>query len=142
MMAGTSAPAAERPREPAVEPARRSLLRSFWRDAAGFWGRRGTRVSWILSGGLLLIVLLNLAACYGMNACHRVVFDALEARDSGTVLRLSMLYLPLLAASVFLSVMQLCSRMTIQRRWRAWLNTLVIDRWLGNGRHYQLNVMG
>jgi vitamin B12/bleomycin/antimicrobial peptide transport system ATP-binding/permease protein len=142
MMAETSAPAPERPGDPAAEPGRRSLLRSFWQDAAGFWGSRGTRVSWVLCGALLLIVLLNLAASYGMNAWHRVVFDALEARDSGTVLRLSMLYLPLLAASVCLSVMQLCARMTIQRRWREWLNKLLIDRWLRNGRYYQLNVVG
>ena len=37
---------------------------------------------------------------------------------------------PLLAGSVFLSVMQICARMTMQRRWRAWLNDRLLDRWL------------
>jgi len=96
-------------------------------------------VPWVLSGILLLIVLLKLAASYGMNLWLRVIFDALQTRDSDTVLELSMLYLPLLAGSVFLSVMQLCARMTMQRRWREWLNKLLIDRWLKNGRYYQLN---
>jgi vitamin B12/bleomycin/antimicrobial peptide transport system ATP-binding/permease protein len=120
----------------------RDLLRRFWNSAAGFWGKYGTPVSWFLSGALLFIVLLNLGASYGMNVWHRVIFDALQASDSDTVLLLSMLYVPLLAASVFLSVMQTCARMTMQRRWRAWLNNLLIDRWLKNSRHYQLNLVG
>jgi putative ATP-binding cassette transporter len=126
------------PEGPAEEVGR-SLLRSFWQSAAGFWKGRAARVPWVLSGILLLIVLLNLAASYGMNLWLRVIFDALQTRDSNKVLELSMLYLPLLAGSVFLSVMQLCARMTMQRRWREWLNKLLIDRWLKNGRYYQLN---
>jgi vitamin B12/bleomycin/antimicrobial peptide transport system ATP-binding/permease protein len=136
---------ADRPALPAEQGGgleRPDLLRRFWTSAAGFWGQRGTPVSWFLSGALLLIVLLTLAASYGMNVWHRVIFDALQASDSDTVLLLSALYVPLLAASVFLSVMQICARMTMQRRWRAWLNNLLIDRWLKNSRHYQLNLVG
>jgi vitamin B12/bleomycin/antimicrobial peptide transport system ATP-binding/permease protein len=119
---------------------RRRLLRSFWKSASGFWGRE-TPVSWILSGALLLIIFLNVAASYGMNLWHRIVFDALQIQNADTVLRISALYVPLLAASVFLSVMQICARMTMQRRWREWLNNLLIDRWLKNSRHYQLNLV-
>jgi vitamin B12/bleomycin/antimicrobial peptide transport system ATP-binding/permease protein len=128
--------------EQAVELPTRSLLRSFWQSAAGFWGKRGTRASWVLSAILLLIVLVSLVASYSMNVWNRVIFDALEKRDSATVLELSILYLPLLAGSVFLTVAQLWARMTMQRRWREWLNNLLIDRWLKNGRYYQLNLVG
>ena len=115
-------------------------MRRFWKSAAGFWGQRGTRLSWVLSGTLLLIILLNLATSYGMNVWTRVIFDALQKKDLDTVLFLSMLYLPLLAASVFFSVMQVHARMTTQRRWREWLNNHLVDRWLKNGRYYQLNL--
>jgi vitamin B12/bleomycin/antimicrobial peptide transport system ATP-binding/permease protein len=121
---------------------RRYLLLRFWRSARGFWGRQGTPLAWILSAALLLIVLLNLAASYGMNVWHRFVFDALQERDSSTVLLLSGLYLPLLAGSVLLSVMHVCARMTMQRRWRRWLNNLLVDRWLKNGRYYHLDLVG
>ena len=87
------------------------------------------------------LLLLILAASYGMNVWTRVLFDALQNRDSNTVLFLSMLYLPLLAASVFLSVMQVYARMTTQRRWREWLNNHLLDHWLKNGRSYQLNLV-
>src|SRR5215831_13521725 len=131
-----------RPGADTSEPKSRDLLRRLWNSAAGFWGQCGTPVSWFLSGALLLIVLLNLAASYGMNVWHRIIFDALQASDSDTVLLLSLLYVPLLAASVFLGVMQICARMTMQRRWRTWVNNLLIDRWLKNSRHYQLNLVG
>jgi putative ATP-binding cassette transporter len=131
----------------ALEPAdagelkKRYLLRRFWKSAAEFWGKRGERLSWVLSGALLLIILLNLATSFGMNLWNREIFDALEKRDSETVLFLSMLYFPLLLASVFLSVTQVYARMTTQRRWRAWLNNHLIDRWFRNGRYYQLNLV-
>jgi putative ATP-binding cassette transporter len=125
----------------AEELNRRYLLRRFWKSAAGFWSKRGTRLSWVLSRTLLLIILLILAASYCMNVWTRVLFDALQNRDSNTVLFLSMLYLPLLAASVFLSVMQVYARMTTQRRWREWLNNHLLDHWLKNGRSYQLNLV-
>src|SRR5712691_6509679 len=65
---------------------RRYLLRRFWKQGgAGFWGKHGDRLSWVLSGTLLLIILLNLATSYGMNVWNRLIFDALEQRDSHTV---------------------------------------------------------
>jgi len=119
-----------------------SLLLSFWHSARGFWGPRGTRAAWVLSAVLLVTVVFNLAAAYGMNVWNRVIFDALQARDSGTVVTLSLLYLPLLTGSVFVNVMQVFARMTMQRHWRAWLNKVIVDRWLGGNRHYRLSLAG
>jgi len=59
--------ALEQADEHAGELKRRYLLRRFWKSAAGFWGKGGTRLSWVLSGTLLLIILLTLATSYGMN---------------------------------------------------------------------------
>lgn len=117
-----------------------SLLLSFWRTAAGFW--RGSRTPWLLAAVLFVIVLLNLAAAYGMNRWNRVIFDALQTRDSGTVVTLSLLYVPLLAGSVLLMVMQVFTRMTLQRHWRAWLNHGLVGRWLEASRHYRLTLAG
>ena len=72
-------------------------LRGFWRLAGGFWGRGGPRASWLFSSALLLVVVLGLAASYGMNVWYRFIFDALQGRESDAVLSLSLLYLPLLA---------------------------------------------
>ena len=108
----------------------RYLLRRFWYSAAGFWSKGAPRVSWLLSGAILLSILVNLATSYGMNVWTRVVFDTLQNKDSGMVLLLGLFYLPLLAASVLLAVGQVHARMTMQRRWRAWLNDHLLGRWL------------
>jgi vitamin B12/bleomycin/antimicrobial peptide transport system ATP-binding/permease protein len=120
---------------------RRLLLRRFWQSAAGFWGAAGGRRSWLLTGAILLLILLNLAVSYGMNIWNRAIFDALEQRDATTVFFLSMVYFPLLAASVCLVVAQVYARMATQRRWREWLTHRLLDRWLINGRYYQLHLV-
>ena len=122
---------------------RRLLLGRFWLSARGFWRPpRGDRLAWLLTATILLTVLLYLAASYGMNVWNRAIFDALERRDGGTVLYLALIYVPLLVASVAVMLLQVYARMTTQRRWRAWLNNHLLDRWLKNGRYYQLNLVG
>lgn len=124
--------------EEAVELQTRSLLLSFWESAAGFWGERGTRASWVLSGILLPIVLVNVIASYSMNVWSRVIFDALEKRDSATVLELSILYLPLLAGSVFLTVLQLWARRAeassrLRKCWRKSNSATSSSAWMRTG---------
>jgi vitamin B12/bleomycin/antimicrobial peptide transport system ATP-binding/permease protein len=120
---------------------RQYLLRRFWQTAAGFWEKRGHRIAWILSITLFIIILLNIAASYGMNLWNRAIFDALEKKDGGTVLFLSVIYFAILAASVTVNVTQVYARMTLQRRWRRWLTDTLVDRWLKSGRYYQLNLV-
>ena len=127
--------------EDTEELRRQYLLRRFWQAATGFWGKRAPRMAWILSGTLLLIIFLNIAASYGMNLWNRAIFDALEKKDANTVLFLSVLYFVILAASVSVNVAQVYARMSIQRRWRRWLTDNLADRWLASGRYYQLNLV-
>jgi vitamin B12/bleomycin/antimicrobial peptide transport system ATP-binding/permease protein len=120
---------------------RRNLLRRFWRTAALFWasGRRST--AWLLSAGLLTIIALLIGAAYAMNVWNRAMFDGLQNRDAAAVAWLSVAYFVILGVSVALSVCQVYARMTLQRRWRAWLNNRLVDRWIAGGRYYQLNLV-
>jgi putative ATP-binding cassette transporter len=118
------------------------LLRRFWHTAKGFWSRqRGDRLAWLLSFSLIVLILVNLAAMYGINLWNRAIFDALEKREADKVFYLSAIFLPLAAASVLFGVTNVWTRMTTQRRWRAWVSDAVISRWLKNGRYYQLNLV-
>jgi putative ATP-binding cassette transporter len=120
---------------------RQYLLRRFWQTAFRFWTTPGRHVAWTLSGTLLTIIVLNVASSYAMNLWNRSIFDALEKKDAGTVLYLSMIYFVILAVSVCFSVGQVYTRMTLQRRWRRWLADNLVDRWLRSGRYYQLNLV-
>lgn len=119
----------------------RNLLRRFWKTAGLFWSGNSRTVAWRLSAGLLLIILLLLGAAYAMNAWHRAMFDNLQNRNVDAVAWLSIIYFAILAASVIVSIIQVYLRMTLQRRWRAWLNDGLVDRWIEHGRYYQLNLV-
>jgi vitamin B12/bleomycin/antimicrobial peptide transport system ATP-binding/permease protein len=127
--------------EDTEELRRQYLLRRFWQTAGRFWSDRGRQISWVLSIVLFIIILLNIAASYGMNLWNRAIFDALEKKDASTVLFLSLIYFAILAASVTVNVTQVYARMTLQRRWRRWLTDSLVDRWLKGGRYYQLNLV-
>ena len=125
-----------------IEQARRDyLLTRFWISAKGFWGVNGGKLAWVLSLGLIALIITNVAFQYAINVWNRAIFDAIEKRDSATVYYLTGVFFPLAIGSVALGVFQVFARMGIQRRWRAWLTDSVVSRWLTNGRYYQLNLV-
>src|SRR5258705_2139115 len=128
--------------EEAEEARKDYLLTRFWISARGYWGKNGDRLAWLFSIGLLLLIVGNVAFQYGINVWNRAIFDAIEKRDSATVFWLTGIFLPLAIGSVLIGVAQVFARMGIQRRWRAWLTSSVLTRWLANGRYYQLNLVG
>jgi len=127
--------------EEAEELRRQYLLTRFWISARGYWNARGPRFAWLLTGGLLSLVLLHLLFQYGINVWNRAIFDNFQKKDSAAVLWLTVVFFPLAIGSVIVGVMQVYARMAIQRRWRAWLTNSIISRWLTNGRYYQLNLV-
>ncbi len=120
---------------------RKYMVLRFWQTARRFWTDPHSSVAWALTGGVLTVVLVNLAAAYAMNVWNRNIFDALEKKDAGAVITLSGVYVVILVISVVFAVVQVYARMTLQRRWRQWLTGNLVDRWLKNGRYYQLNLI-
>src|SRR5215213_2059451 len=126
-----------------AEQARKDyLLTRFWISAKGFWGKRGDKLAWLFTIGLLALIVTNVGFQYGINVWNRAIFDAIEKRDAASVYYLAAVFFPLAIGSVLLGVAQVFTRMGIQRRWRAWLTNSVISRWLASGRYYQLNLVG
>jgi putative ATP-binding cassette transporter len=128
--------------EEAEEARKDYLLTRFWISARGYWGKKGGRLAWVFSIGLAILIVGNVAFQYGINVWNRAIFDAIEKRDSATVFYLTGVFFPLAIGSVLIGVAQVYARMGIQRRWRAWLTSSVLTRWLANGRYYQLNLVG
>jgi len=127
--------------EEAERARRKYLLRRFWISGRGYWGRHGDRRAWPFTIGLLILICVNVGIQYGINVWNRSIFDAIEQRNARNVYFLSAVFVPLVLGSGSLVVAQVYLRMTIQRRWRSWLTTAVIARWLANGRYYQLNLV-
>ncbi|HEX7792654.1 MAG TPA: ABC transporter ATP-binding protein/permease [Afipia sp.] len=128
--------------EEAEQIRRDYMLTRFWISARGFWASGGDRLAWVLSFGLLALIVLQISFQYGINVWNRSIFDAIEKKDATKVFYLTGVFFPLAIGSIVLGVTQVFARMSIQRRWRAWLTNSVVSRWLTNGRYYQLNLVG
>jgi vitamin B12/bleomycin/antimicrobial peptide transport system ATP-binding/permease protein len=125
-----------------LDPAtRKQLIRRFWRVARGFWRHGGDRRAWILTAGILVVILIQLFFQYQINFWNRSLFDALEQKNAPGVLYQAMIFVPLIVGSVLFAVTNVYVKMTMQRLWREWLTNHVIDRWLGGGHHYHLNLV-
>src|SRR5258707_12168310 len=120
---------------------RQYLLARFWEAALGFWRRGGGRTAWLLTLTVITIALVNLGLQYRLNVWHRAMFDALDKRDGSGVLYQSMIFFPLIFASVSVAAAATYAKLTLQRGWREWLNAHVLDQWLTSGRYYQLNLV-
>src|SRR6185295_9372005 len=86
--------------EEAEEARKDYLLTRFWIAARGYWGKKGGRLAWVFSIGLLILIVGNVAFQYGINVWNRAIFDAIEKRDSATVLWLAAVFFPLAIGSV------------------------------------------
>ena len=51
----------------------------------------------------------------------------------------ALLFLLLADFSILVAILTVWARMTMQRKWRAWLTRHLIDRWLANDRFRQLH---
>jgi putative ATP-binding cassette transporter len=120
---------------------RRYLLKRFWDSASQFWRGDARRTAWLLTGALLATIIVQVGIQYQLTVWNRVIFDALESRNADIVLFQAMIFPLLAVASVTSWVVLIYLRMTTQRRWRRWLSGHLVDRWLANGRYYQLNLV-
>ena len=116
------------------------LLARYWEAALGFWRKDARRTAWLLTIAVFSIALINLGLGLLLNIWNRVMFDGLDNRDMGAVLFQSIIFLPLVLGSLMMAVADTYSKMSLQRRWRAWLNGHVLDRWVTSGRYYQLTL--
>jgi vitamin B12/bleomycin/antimicrobial peptide transport system ATP-binding/permease protein len=119
----------------------RALVRRFARAARGFWTGDQRRVAWLMTAALVVLIVLQLIASYRINVWNREIFDALEKKDSAAVIYQAWLFIPLAIFSIAVAILVVWARMRIQRRWRAWMTEHVGDRWLNDGRYYQLNLV-
>ena len=120
---------------------RRYHLACFWDAALGFWRAGARSTAWPLTIVVLAVTVVNLGVQYRINTWHRAMFDAIEHKDASAVWHQSLIFIPLTVANVTLAVAALWARLTTQRSWRAWLNGHILDRWLRQGRYYQLNLV-
>jgi vitamin B12/bleomycin/antimicrobial peptide transport system ATP-binding/permease protein len=116
--------------------------RDFARLSRGFWSGAGAIGAWLLSVGVFGLVIADLVIQVGINRWNGLFFDALERKDTVSVLFGVELILMLALAAAASGAAFVQCKMRLQVRWREWLTERLIDRWLSDRRFYQLSIAG
>ena len=124
-----------------IAPSEQRLLSRFWQSARGFWGGATAPWAWLLTVLLIVTVLLQLLTQYSLNFWNRDFFNAVERKDGAELLAQALRLLPLAAASLALAVFSVWGRMTLQRKWRAWLSNHLYKYWLERDHYVRLRFM-
>ena len=123
------------------ERARSNRSQRFLRLSLGFWSGKTRARAWLLTCAILFFLFANLGAAIAFNRWNKFFFDALEQKDTKTVLIGLGLVLALALLSAAFSVGLLHARMRLQVRWRQWLARALISRWLADRHFYQLAIV-
>ena len=124
-----------------LAPDEKHLISRFWQSATGLWRGPTAWRAWSLVALLIAIVLLQLLVQYWLNFWNRDFFNAIERKDGAELWAQALRFVPLAAASLTLAITSVWGRMTMQRKWRAWLSNHLYDYWLQNDHHRRLRFM-
>ncbi len=128
-------------RQASGDRARSSRSQPFLRLSLGFWSGKTRAQAWLLTCAVLFFLFANLGAALAVNRWYKFFFDALEQKDTKTVILGLGLVLALALLSAAFSVGLLQARMRLQLRWRQWLARALIGRWLADRHFYQLTIV-
>ena len=101
----------------------------FLRLSLGFWSGQTRARAWLLTVAIFFFLFANLGTAIAVNRWNKFFFDALEQKNTDTVVVGLGLVLLLAVLSATFSVGLLRARMRLQVRWRQWLTRTLIRRW-------------
>jgi vitamin B12/bleomycin/antimicrobial peptide transport system ATP-binding/permease protein len=116
------------------------MARDFARLVGGWWRGATAGRAWMLSLSLAALVVGNIGLNVTVNAWNRMFFDALEKRDSGTLVFALLAFAGLVVVIAAAGVLIVVTRETLQVRWREWLVGRLSNLWLGRQRYYRLSL--
>ena len=99
---------------------------------------------WIARGFLLVIVLLNLAVVYmavQFNDWNGVFYDALQNKNEKVFWEQMVRFSYLAFGSIILAVYKFYLTQLLEIRWRKWMTTHYLTRWLTNQTFYKLELL-
>ena len=114
--------------------------RDFLRRALSYWRGPQRRTAWFWSVAALLVIFANLAVNVGYNRWNKWFFDALERKDTDTLVSATFVVLVLVVIGAGFAVLMTRCRMTLQIKWRQWLTAEMLQRWLSEQHYYRLAI--
>ena len=106
----------------------------------GYWCGRTATSAWLLTLGVLSLVLLGIVMQVGINQWSALFFNAIEQKSTRQLLEALQLILALALLMGVSGAAYVQVKMRLQVQWRQWLSVALVDRWLTERRFYRLGI--
>ncbi|MCW5749985.1 MAG: ABC transporter ATP-binding protein/permease [Alphaproteobacteria bacterium] len=116
----------------------RSFTTRFIALAIPHWQRDSSAAGAGIVTLLILLSVVQVGLAVWTNYWSALFFDAIESREPIEVIRQSGIFLLIMVATILVTGAHLHVKRDVQFRWRRWLTERLLDEWLRDGRHYQL----
>lgn len=118
----------------------RFLLR-FWHMAGPYWRSQRKGRAWLLTALVVVLSVGQVALAIAVNFWNEQFFNALEQKQLDRFLLLVGVFGAIVAANVAVMSLHLHFKRRLQIDWRDWLTAETLDKWMAEGRPYQLGQM-
>lgn len=104
--------------------------------------REGT-IAIALLAVIIAINLIQVALSVRFNFFYRDMFNALQTKDATTFwYQIFVIFISFAAIWVMVGLAEMLLRYFLLIRWRSYLNRYYVDNWLGDGLHYEMQLVG
>jgi vitamin B12/bleomycin/antimicrobial peptide transport system ATP-binding/permease protein len=118
----------------------RDFIRRVWALSAPYFQ---SEERWQARGLLLSIVMLNLGSVWMLvqiNDWNGLFYDALQNKDEEVFWTQLLRFTYLAFGYILIAVYKFYLRQLLEMRWRAWMTSHYLDRWLANRTFYQFEL--
>ncbi|MGO9308021.1 MAG: ABC transporter ATP-binding protein/permease, partial [Spirochaetia bacterium] len=121
----------------------RAFFRDFWGLVKPYWSESEER--WSARGLIALVIGLNLLMVYisyRITEWYNTFYNALQQYNAGAAWHQLLVFTVLVIPYIVATVYQTYLAQMLQIRWRRWMTTRYLDRWLAGGTFYHMQVLG
>ena len=119
-----------------------STLAAIWRLAIPYFRSEDRWAGRLLLGALVAIELALVGIAVLLNQWNARFFNAIQDKSWDAFTAELLFFCGLAAAFIVLAVYQLYLNQWLQIRWRRWLTHRYLARWLDQGNHYRMQLLG
>ncbi|BAT93094.1 hypothetical protein LR48_Vigan05g040100 [Vigna angularis] len=119
-------------------PDLQTLFRRFWKVAAPYWTSDDKVQARLQLAGVFALTLATTGISVGFSFLGRDFFNALANKDQEQFTKQLLYYLGGFAGGIPFFVLRDYARETLSLRWRSWMTSYYMDRYLNNQTFYKI----
>ncbi|KAF4393499.1 hypothetical protein F8388_023303 [Cannabis sativa] len=119
-------------------PDLQTLLRRFWKVAAPYWSSDDKAQARLRLAGVFALTLGTTGISVGFNFLGRDFYNALANKDQEQFSKQLLYYLGAFAGGIPVFVLRDYARDTLALRWRSWMTSYYMERYLKNQTFYKI----